>query len=81
MASAYARFLPTLEVVTLSGPIALLAGRKPDLSHTFGLNRSLRVRYLPLLPNQRQIMFDQDYRPPQWFYRLVGGYAWARRSG
>lgn len=78
MAAAYTRWLPNLEVVALTGPFALLFNSHVDLIRMFGLSRPLNMRYLPLLWSQTQQMFNQDYRPPRWFYRLVGQYAHLR---
>jgi len=75
MAAAYTRRLPGLEVVSLTGPLALLRNSHVDVAHMFGLSRPLKLRYLPLLCRQREQVFDQDYRPPKWFYRVIGHYA------
>lgn len=80
MAAAYTRWLPHLQVVALTGPVAWLKRGQVDLTQMFGLARPLRMRYLPLLWRQTELTFDQDYRPPQWFYKLAGDYARLRRA-
>lgn len=80
MAAAYTRWLPDLEVVALTGPRALWGNSHVNLTQMFGLSRPLNMRYLPLLWSQKELTFDQDYRPPKWFYRLVGHYARLRRA-
>lgn len=80
MAAAYTRWLPNLEVVALTGPVALLRDGHIDLCKMFGLSRPLGMRYLPLLWFQTNLAFGQDYRPPAWFYALAGHYARLRKA-
>ncbi len=81
MSAAYAEFLPSLEVIALSGPWALWRRPRTDINELFGLSIPIRVRYLPMLLNQREELFDENYRPPKWFPTLVGRYARLRRAG
>lgn len=80
MAAAYARWLPNLEIVTLTGPLALIQHNRVDIREMFGLSRQLKIRYLPLLIRQKEAVFNEKYRPPKWFYTLVGRYAKLRRA-
>ena len=75
MASAYIDWLPNLEVIALSGPVALMRRKRVDIKHIFGLKKELKMRYSPLLLTKTSLLFDKKYLPPGWFYYLVGIYA------
>lgn len=75
MAAAYKRLLPSLEVVTLSGIRERPEHHSAEIQRWYGLGSDLPVRSLPFRPQQKSLFFDEEYRPPRWFYSAAAFYA------
>jgi len=80
MAEAYSRFLPDIEIVSVTGIGPWLRNDHIDYEQFFGLRNCPKVRRLPFMVGQKDALFGQEHKSPPWFFKIAAWYARLRRA-